>query len=70
MNKMMAEEKVSMKHRGKEPLCQIPINGSYILGIYKGSLSDFDILLRYRQKEGGNGVELELQNISIGLWIC
>ena len=53
MNKMMAEEKVSMKHRGKVPLCQIPINGSYILGIYKGSLSDFDILLRYRQKEGG-----------------
>ena len=37
---------------GQEPLCVIPINGTYILGIYKGTLSAFDILLRYRQKEG------------------
>lgn len=37
---------------GQKPLCEIPINGIYILGIYKGVLSDFDILLKYRQKEG------------------
>ena len=37
----------------QEPLCVIPINGTYILGIYKGTLSDFDILLKYRQKEYG-----------------
>ena len=39
--------------KGQEPLCEIPINGTYILGIYKGTLSEFDILLKYRQKEDG-----------------
>lgn len=42
----------SMVSRGVEPLAIIPINGTYILGVYPGSLSEFDILLRYRQKEG------------------
>ena len=41
-----------MVSRGVEPLAVIPINGTYILGVYPGSLSEFDILLRYRQKEG------------------
>ncbi|MDE7410738.1 MAG: hypothetical protein K2M94_01710 [Paramuribaculum sp.] len=49
----MASQNISMVCKGQEPLCVIPINGTYILGIYKGALSDFDILLRYRQKEGG-----------------
>lgn len=48
----MPNQNVSMICNGQEPLCVIPINGTYILGIYKGTLSDFDILLRYRQKEG------------------
>lgn len=48
----MANQNISMISNGQKPLCEIPINGSYILGIYKGTLSDFDILLRYRQKEG------------------
>lgn len=48
----MANQNISMLCKGKELLCVIPINGTYILGIYKGTLSDFDILLRYRQKEG------------------
>ena len=48
----MENKNVSMISKGQEPLCKIPINGSYILGIYKESLSDYDILLRYRQKEG------------------
>ena len=39
--------------KGLEPLATININGTYILGIYQGSLSQFDILLRYRQKEAG-----------------
>ena len=38
--------------KGSEPLATININGTYILGIYQGTLSEFDILLRYRQKEG------------------
>ena len=48
----MANQNILMISNGQKPLCEIPINGSYILGIYKGTLSDFDILLRYRQKEG------------------
>ena len=48
----MENQNISMVCNGQEPLCVIPINGTYILGIYKGTLSAFDILLRYRQKEG------------------
>ena len=49
----MEEQNISMVCKNQEPLCVIPINGTYILGIYKGALSDFDILLKYRQKEDG-----------------
>lgn len=49
----MEEQNISMVCNNQEPLCVIPINGTYILGIYKGALSDFDILLKYRQKEDG-----------------
>lgn len=49
----MKEQDISMVCNNQEPLCVIPINGTYILGIYKGALSDFDILLKYRQKEDG-----------------
>lgn len=31
------------------PLAVFEINGSYILGVYQGSLSEFDILVKYRQ---------------------
>ena len=48
----MKIQKITMTSHGQYPLYEIPINGSYILGIYKGQLSDFDILLKYRQKEG------------------
>ena len=47
----MAEQTISMKCRGQQPLATVPVNGTYILGIYKGTLSDYDILLKYRQKE-------------------
>ena len=49
----MENQNISMVCNGQEPLCVIPINGTYILGIYKGVLSNFDILLKYRQKEEG-----------------
>lgn len=42
----------SMETRGKEILAVIPVNGTYLLGVYKGTLSEFDILLKYRQKVG------------------
>lgn len=48
----MTDQNISMICKGQEPLCVIPINGSYILGIYQGTLSEFDILLKYRQRDG------------------
>ena len=42
----------SMETRGKELLAVIPVNGTYLLGVYKGTLSEYDILLKYRHKEG------------------
>ena len=34
-------------------LAQFPVNGSYIIGIYQGRISEFDILIKYRQLENG-----------------
>ncbi len=41
-----------METRGFELLAIIPVNGTYLLGVYKGTLSEYDILLKYRHKEG------------------
>lgn len=43
----------SMKNKNKTPLATFPINGSYILAVYEGSLSQFDLLIKYRQLENG-----------------
>ena len=32
------------------PMVAFEVNGSYILGIYQGTISAFDILIKYRQK--------------------
>jgi hypothetical protein len=50
-NKNKINELPHMKVKGVEPLCIIEINDKYILGIYKGYLSAYDLLLRYRQKD-------------------
>lgn len=39
-----------MISRGAEPLAVYEVNDSYILGVYQGSLSDYDLLLKYRQR--------------------
>ena len=39
--------------KAKTPLAVFEVNGNYIIGVYQGSLSDFDILIRYRQKIDG-----------------
>ena len=36
------------------PMAIFEVNGSYIVGVYQGSLSKFDILIKYRQKLGEN----------------
>ncbi len=41
----------NMTSKGKEPLAIFPVNGKYVLAVYKGTLSEFDLLLKYRQKD-------------------
>jgi hypothetical protein len=43
----------SMITGGKEPLAIFPVNDSYILAAYKGTLSEFNLLIKYRQLENG-----------------
>jgi hypothetical protein len=40
-----------MLSRGKEPLAVFPVNGKYVLAVYKGKISEFDLLLKYRQRD-------------------
>jgi hypothetical protein len=40
----------SMNSKGLEPLLTLPINGKYLLSVYEGSFSEFDLLLKYREK--------------------
>lgn len=49
----MKEPLPSMHSQDKKLLTTIPVNGTYILGIYQGSLSAYDILIKYRQLENG-----------------
>jgi hypothetical protein len=40
----------SMASKGFKPLLTLPINGKYLLSVYQGSFSEFDLLLKYREK--------------------
>ncbi|MEI6349414.1 MAG: hypothetical protein WCP69_15825 [Bacteroidota bacterium] len=40
-----------MTSKGNEPMAIFPVNGKYVLAVYKGTISEFDILLKYRQKD-------------------
>lgn len=41
------------KIKGKELtlLATFPVNGKYVLGVYQGFISEYDLLLRYRQRD-------------------
>jgi len=41
----------SMISKGNQPIAVFPVNGKYILAVYKGNLSEFDLLLKYRQQD-------------------
>jgi len=41
----------NMISKGNQPLAVFPVNGRYVLAVYKGTLSEFDLLLKYRQKD-------------------
>ena len=38
---------------GKAPLAEFPVNGTFYVAIYQGSLSPYDVLIKYRQFEDG-----------------
>ncbi|HIE58995.1 MAG TPA: hypothetical protein EYP82_03480 [Hydrogenothermaceae bacterium] len=40
-----------MTYKGERPLSVYKINDSYIVAVYQGKLSKYDIILRYRQKD-------------------
>ena len=40
-----------MNVKGIEPLTIIEVNDTYILAVYQGSLSEYDLLIRYRQRD-------------------
>jgi len=37
-----------------KPLAVFYVNGDYIVGVYQGSISKLDILIKYRQRENGS----------------
>ena len=43
----------NMTTRGKTPIAEFPVNGTFYVAIYQGSLSPFDVLIKYRQLEDG-----------------
>ena len=42
-----------MIDRGKNPLVEFPVNGTFYVAIYQGGLSPYDVLIKYRQLENG-----------------
>lgn len=42
-----------MRSRGKNPLVEFPVNGTFYVAIYQGTLSEYDVLIKYRQLENG-----------------
>ena len=44
----------NMVNSGKTPLAEFPVNGTFYVAIYQGSLSPYDVLIKYRQLEDGN----------------
>lgn len=55
MNEQELKEYMTFRKEGQSfvPLVVFEVNGSYILAVYQGSLSEFDILIKYRQKIDG-----------------
>lgn len=48
-NDQKLQEYMTLKRGTLKPLAVFLINGTYIVGVYKGQISEFDILIKYRQ---------------------
>ena len=42
-----------MVNGGKTPFAEFPVNSTFYVAIYQGSLSPYDVLIKYRQFEDG-----------------
>ena len=42
-----------MRSHGKNPLVEFPVSGTFYVAIYQGTLSEYDVLIKYRQLENG-----------------
>ena len=42
-----------MRSCGKNPLVEFPVSGTFYVAIYQGTLSEYDVLIKYRQLENG-----------------
>ena len=56
MDKQQLKIYMTFRRKGQPrlPLAVFEVNGSYIVGVYQGTLSDFDILIKYRHKLDGS----------------
>jgi hypothetical protein len=54
MNKNELNDFMTFTKEGekKYPLAVFEVNGSFIIAVFQGGLSEFDILIKYRQKQG------------------
>jgi len=54
MNEIDLRKFMTFKKKGKEisPLFVSLINDKFIVAVYEGTISEYDILIKYRQKEG------------------
>lgn len=50
---MPQNPKMPRSTKGQPLLKEFPVNGSFYIGIYQGTISAQDIIIRYRQKENG-----------------
>ena len=49
MNKREMPETISLNEKVLSLLTQFPVNDHFQIGIYQGTLSQFDMLIRYKQ---------------------
>lgn len=50
---MSASSTPNMQTGGMTPLTEFPVNDTYYVAIYQGTLSEFDVLIKYRQFKNG-----------------
>ena len=50
---MTTTSKPSMITSKMKPLAEFPVNGTFYVAIYQGSISPYDVLIKYRQLENG-----------------